>query len=395
MDKPGVLGRATASTPPEKIDLQPIYFDADVEIDYVTTGAVGGRVPSKGMLGYVQLSPRGVPLSAELFSQLLNSQFGAIGGPVDCVIDIGKSHQLMRVSRVDVNVSADGAGNPIFASAARGAVVLPKDGSWSVVQHNQGTGEVSPIDPQAAVPLVRRGKLDTINRTTDTTAADLIRLANPIDLVKTNASTQNFGFLQSTGTQKALFRQPGFQDGVSQLLSLKPDFADAYRILNSVGIFPNVQDALSLDLGSFQTEILEQGYKLVDPGNLAKVFQQTLPDTPLYLVNEDFLKLYVEYAKKDKAGNKTADSVLNFGFDAPDGNVANNWLATLDDIGIVVDLGPLQRPMMIKGRFTAEKGTAPAFTDPELEFSDELKPVIDPLQILLELHCGDYVAAVN
>jgi hypothetical protein len=395
MDNQGVLWPATASTPPEKIDLQPIYFDADVEIDYVTTGAVGGRVPSKGMLGYVQLSPRGVPLSAELFSQLLNSQFGAIGGPVDCVIDIGKSHQLMRVSRVDVNVSADGAGNPIFASAARGAVVLPKDGSWSVVQHNQGTGEVSPVDPQAAVPLVRRGKLDTINRTTDTTAADLIRLANPIDLVKTNPSTQNFGFLQSTGTQKALFRQPGFQDGVSQLLSLKPDFADAYRILNSVGIFPNVQDALSLDLGSFQTEILEQGYKLVDPGNLAKVFQQTLPDTPLYLVNEDFLKLYVEYAKKDKAGNKTADGVLNFGFDATAGNVAKNWLAKLDDIGMVVDLGPLKRLMMIKGRFNAEKGTTPAFTDPELEFSDELKPVIDLLQILLELQGGDYGAAMK
>lgn len=379
----------------EKVDLQPVYFDADVAIDYVTTGAVGGRVPSKGMLGYVQLSPRGEPLSPALFSQLLGSQFGAIGGPVDCVIDIGNSHQLMRVSRVDVNSSADGAGNPIFPSAARGAVVLPKDGSWSVVQHDQGTGEVSPVDAQAAVPLVRRGKLDSTNQTTDTTAADFIRLANPIDLVKTNASTRNFGLLQSTGTQKALFRQPGFQDGVSQLLSLKPDFADAYRILNSAGIFPNVQDALSLDLGSFQTQILEQGYKLVDPGNLAKVFQQTLPDTPLYLVNEDFLKLYVDYAKKDKAGNKTADGVLNFGFDATAGNVAKNWLAKLDDIGMVVDLGPLKRLMMIKGRFNAEKGTTPAFTDPELEFSDELKPVIDLLQILLELQGGDYGAAMK
>ncbi len=379
----------------EKVDLQPIYFDADVEIDCVTTGAVGGRVPSKGMLGYVQLSPRGEPLSPALFSQLLASQFGALGGPVDCVIDVGKSHQLMRISRVDVNNSANSADNPIFASAARGAVVLPKDGSWSVVQHNQGTGEVSPVDPQAAVPLVRRGKLDSTNQTTDTTAADLIRLANPIDLVKTNAGTRNFGFLQSTGTQKALFRQPGFQDGVSQLFSLKPDFADAYRILNSAGIFPNVQDALSLNLGSFQTQILEQGYKLVDPGNLAKVFQQTLPDTPLYLVNEDFLKLYVEYAKKDKAGNKTADGVLNFGFDATAGDVAKNWLSKLDDIGMVVDLGPLKRLMMIKGKFNAEKGTTPAFTDPELEFSDELKPVIDLLQILLELQGGDYGAAMK
>src|SRR5205823_3932534 len=121
-------------------------------------------------------------------------------------------HQLMRISRVDVSSSADGAGNPIFPSAARGAVVLPKAGSWSVVQHNQGTGEVSPVDPQATVPLVRRGKLDSTNQTTDATAADLLRLANPIDLVKTDANTRNFGLLQSTGTQKALFRQPSFQD---------------------------------------------------------------------------------------------------------------------------------------------------------------------------------------
>jgi hypothetical protein len=392
VDDNGAIVKATVVIN-EIVDLQPLYFDADVEIDYVTTGAVGGRVPSKGMLGYVQLSPRGEPLSPALFSQLLNSQFGAIGGPVDCVIDIGKSHQLMRISRVDVNASADGAGNNIFPSAARGAVVLSKDGSWSVVQHNQGTGEVSPVDPQAAIPLIRRGRLDSKSQTTDTTATDLIRLANPIDLVKTNASTRNFGFLQSTGTQKALFRQPSFQDGLSELLSLKPDFADAFRILNSAGIFPNVQDALSLDLGSFQTQIVEQGYRLLDPGNPANKFQQKLPDTPLYLVNEDFLKLYIEYAKKDKAGNKTSDGVLNFGFDAMAG--AKNWLSKLDDIGMVVDLGPLKRLMMIKGKFNAEKGMAPAFIDPELEFSDELKPVIDLLQILLQLQGGDYGAAMK
>jgi hypothetical protein len=377
------------------VDLQPVYFDADVAIDYVTTGAVGGRVPSKGMLGYVQLTPRGEPLSPKLFSQLLDSQFGSIGGPVDCVIDIGNSRQLMRISRVDVSSSADGAGSPIFPSAARGAVVLPKDGSWSVVQHNQGTGEVSPVDPQATVPLVRRGKLDSTNQTTDATAADLIRLANPTDLVKTNANTRNFGLLQSTGTQKALFRQPSFQHGVSQLLSQPPDFADAYRILNSAGIFPNVQDAVSLALGSFQTQILEQGYKLVDPGDLGKTFQQKLPDTPLYLVNEDFLKLYVEYAKKDKAGKKTADGLLNFGFDATAADVTKNWLSKLDDIGMVVDLGPLKRLMMIKGKLHAEKGSTPAFVEPALEFSDELKPVIDLLQLLDQLGSGDYGGAMK
>ena len=181
---------------------------------------------------------------------------------------------------------------------------------------------------------------------------------------------------------------------MSRLLGLPPDFADAYRILNSAGIFPNVQDAVPLNLGAFQTQILPQGYKLTDPGNPAQAFQQKLDDTPLYLVNEDFLKLYVEYAKKDKAGNKTSDGVLNFGFDASPG-AAKSWLSKLDDIAMVVDLGPMKRLMMIKGKFNAEKGGAPGFVEPQLDFSDELKPVIDILEILLKLQGDDYADAMK
>ena len=100
-------------------------------IQGVTSGATGGRVPSKGMLGYVQLSPRGEPISPELFVQLLGEQFGSLGGPVDCVVNMGGSGQLMRVSRVDVNsVGMPGASRsswsppaapPCFPATAHGA----------------------------------------------------------------------------------------------------------------------------------------------------------------------------------------------------------------------------------------------------------------------------------
>jgi hypothetical protein len=381
------------------VELRPVYFDADVAIDDVTTGARGGRVPSKGMLGYVQLSPRGQPISPDLFAQLLLSQFGAIGGPVDCVIDIAKSHQLMRLSRVDVNASQDTGSRPIFVSAARGAMVLPKDGSWSVVQHNQGTGEVSPVDANAAVPVIRRGKLDSATQTTDSTPADWLRIANPIDVVQPSGpATRNYGLLQSTGTQKALFRLPSFAEGVDQLLvgaaGGAPDFADAYRIVNSAGIFPTVQDALPLALGTFQTKILAEGYKLVDQIDPTKVFELQLPDTPLYLVNEQFLKIYVEYAKKDKTGATTlTPGRLRYGFDATANELGKRWLSKVNDIGMVVDLGPLPRLLMIKGKFDAQKGADPAFTEPELDFSDALKPVIEILQILTMLQGGDYANA--
>jgi hypothetical protein len=394
----GILRTVDASTPANErspaVNLQPVYFDADVQIDDVTAGAANGRVPSKGMLGYVQLAPRGEPLPPHLFAQLLGSQFGALGGPVDCVINIAQSGQPMRISRVDVNASANAASQPIFVSAARGSVVLPKDGAWSVVQHNYGTGEVSPLDAQATVPLIRRGRLNSATQTTDAVPGDLLRLANPVDLVQApGPNTRNYGLLQSTRTQKALFRLPSFQNGLDQLLGAAPDFADAYRIINSAGIFPNVQDALPLNLGAFTTKILSEGYRLLDQADPDKVFEQILPPGPLYLINEEFLKVYVEYAKKNKSGVTTSDGKLRFGFDAAAADLGKKWLSKVNDIGMVVDLGSLTRLMIIKGKFDAQKGADPAFIEPELEFSDALQPVIDILQILLMLQGGDYKAA--
>ena len=54
-------------------------------------------------------------------------QLGAIGGPLDCVMDIGKSGQKMRLTRFDINNSFDADGSdPVFVAAARGNVVLPE-----------------------------------------------------------------------------------------------------------------------------------------------------------------------------------------------------------------------------------------------------------------------------
>jgi hypothetical protein len=374
--------------------LQPLYFDADVQIDDVVSGAKGGRVPSKKMLGYVQLAPRGEPLPPYLLAQLLNSQFGSLGGPVDCVVNVAKSGQQMRLSRVDVNPSADVGAKPIFVTAARGAVILPKDGSWSVVQHAEGTGEVTPVDSGAAVPLIRRGILNSATQTTNATANDLLRLANPADLVAApSASTRNFGLLQSTDTQKALFRLPSFRTGSDQLFSNTPDFADAYKLLNSTGVFPNIQDTLPMALGAFETRIVEEGYRLLNQLEPDAVLEQVLPEGPLYLINEEFLKLYIEYAKKDKNGVKQQDGSLKFGFDSAAQDLGKKWLSKVNDIGMVVDLGPLTRVMMIKGKFDAEKGASPSFIEPQLEFGEVLKPVVAILQILEMLQGGDYAGA--
>ncbi len=382
-----VDGTTSAADRTSEVKLSPVYFDADVDIDFVKSGSKQGKVPSKGMLGYVQLAPKGQPIPDYLFRDLLRQQFGSLGGPVDCVINIGETGQKMRVVRADVSESVDGAGTPIFVSTARGSVVLPKDGSWSAVQYLQGTGEVSPLPDDATIPLIRQGILGSAT-------SQPLRLENPMELLRIpTASSIFFGFLQSTGTQKALFRKPRFEESADELLSEIPDFSDAYRMLNSAGIFPNLDDAIPLDLGSYKTKIIEEGYKLLDELNPDQVFEKALPDGPWYIVNEDFLKIYIEYDKRDKDGNKQEDGFINFGIDSAAANMGQRWLSKMNNIGMIVDLGPLARLMMIKGRFNAEKGAAPAFQGPELEFSDALQPVIDILQILLMLQGGDYKEA--
>ena len=391
-----------SSTPSEErnpgVLLQPVYFDGDLQIDGLTAGGMNGRVPSKGILGYVQLKPRGEPLSREALRDLLNFQAGSIGAAVDCEINVAASGQRMRVSRVDVSPSVDAGGSaPIFVVSARGALVLSAGGAWSVVRHDQGKGDVTPVDANTRVPLIRRGRLNPVTGTTDAGAGDLFRIANPIDLVRPLASdSQNYGLLQTTGTQKALFRQPSFQQGLDQLLGAAPDFADAYRLVNTKGIFPNVQDAVPLTLGAFKTHIIKEGYKLLDQANPAKVFEQLLPTGPLKLIDESFLKIYVEYefAKNDTNATPTRPGVLQFGFDSAAAE-GQKWLSKVNDIGMVVDLGGIKRLVTIKGRFDAQHGEAPGFRTPELVFSDELQPVVDILQLLVELQGGDYAAAMQ
>ena len=396
VDDAGNLQTIDNATPAQfksvSVKLKPVYFDADADIDFVKSGAVNGKVPSKKMLGYVQLAPTGEPVPDFFFRDLLREQFGSLGGPVDCTVDIGSTGQQMRLTRIDVSesISADGA-KPLFVSTARGSVILPKDGSWSTVQYQHGTQEVSPLPDNATVPLIRLGKLGTNPPDTHE-----FRLENPMELVR-NANNNSifYGLLQTTGTQKALFRKPRFQMLVDELQSETPDIADAYRMLNSSGIFPNLKDSIPLDLGDFKTRIIDEGFKLLDQANPDAILEKALPDGPWYIIDEEFIKLYIEYDKKDKDGNKTSDGSINFGIDSAAQDLGKKWLTKLNDIGMVVDLGPFPRLLMIKGKFDTEKGAIPAFQGPELEFSDALQPVIDILQILLMLNGGDYADALS
>ena len=382
------------------VELQAVYFDGDFELNGVVAGATNKRVPSKRILGFVQLSPRGEPVTPQAFANLLSEQLGSIGGAVACELNIASSGQHLRVSRIDVSrsVTADG-GKPIFVVAARGAVILPTGGAWSMVTHTHGTGDVTPLDPTVTVPLIRRGKLtNAAQYLTDASPVnDAFRLANPIELVRAPvAGSRHFGILQSTGTQKVLFRMPHFRQGVKELRSAPPDFADAYRLLNTKGIFPNVQDAVPLVLGNFVTTIIPEGYKLVNTQNVTQPFTQALPKGPLRLIDESYLKIYIEYAQDPNPQSSTpagGAGELAFGIDSAAAE-GQRWLSKVARMAMVVDLAAIERLVSISGSFDAKHGSEPGFRSPELTFSKKLQPVVDILTVLARLQGGDYGAAM-
>jgi len=428
--------KSTGGEAPVLLDLEPIWFDADVALEGVVQGQVGGRVPARRILGFVQTAPRGIPITPTTFQALLLRQAGSIGGPLKAVMDIGNTGQKLRVDSVDVNASVDAAGTtPVFAAAARGQVVLPKDGSWSLVSHARGTGAVTPLPDSTSAPLVRVGQLAADMSYPDT---GLLRIANPADLLRApGAATLNYGFLQSTNTQKVLFLTPAFAKQASsaipgKLLSRTPPlFVDAYRLAGSKAVFPNIGDAETA-FGSaialtqnFKLSALADGGKKVlelmhinsadgvgraaeDGYRLANAVRQfALPNGPWYLVNEDYLKIYVEYqATTDSPDPNRAPTaragLLDYDVDSFAGGVADRWKSRINNMAMVADLGPFTRLFTIKGNFDAKKGSEagfvgdpadPDFPTPQLELSNALEKAKDILQVLAALSDGDYVEA--
>ncbi|MEK7256871.1 MAG: hypothetical protein AAB316_19105, partial [Bacteroidota bacterium] len=432
-------------------ELQPVFFNADLEIENPVSGYAEKEftgnvkrklVSSKKILGFVQIAPRGLPLTTEAFKQLIQRQAGNIGAAIDCVVDIGKSGQQMRLVRFDISNSFQQNGaDPAFAVAGRGNVLLPKDGSWSMVKHEFGSGEVSPVPKELSVPLIRIGKL--VSKPGDKWEPDvlpkdaLLRIANPTELLRNAvASTLNYGFLQSTDTQKALFLTPSFKLGLETLLSKTPPlFADAFRIVNSKAIFPNIGnaqttfgDAINLlkngnefspegtltDAGAQVLKLMKinekvgdlkkEGYQL-----LKEVTNFDLPDTAWTLLElGGAFKIYLEYKadkiKKQGGGEKNAKGALDFDVNSFATGVADQWKSKMANVAVVVDLGPIKRLMTIKGNWDAKKGSEaqyggntgdPDFPSPQIQFADELKPVIEILQILQDLQGENYKDAFS
>jgi hypothetical protein len=240
-----------------------------------------------------------------------------------------------------------------------------------MVKHQTDTGDVKPVEEGQSVPVIK------------TNGSGNFRIANPADIVQA-ASKINFGILQSTGTQKLLFDIPQFANGVSKLLSDETYFADAYKLLNSKGVFPNIANALGLTNAEKEVDILGEG--LMKMADRTLDLNSLLPPTFQYpFIDEPgILKIYAEYKSTGGDGGK-----LKLGIDSA-AALADRWKAALSNIRIVVDLGPFDHLMWVDGNFNASNGVAPKYDKPNLQFGPVLQPVIDILQVLATLAGDDF-----
>jgi hypothetical protein len=290
-----------------------------------------------------------------------------------------------------------------------------------MVKHERNSGEVTPVPPNLSVPVIRQGRLvaDGAGQKLDTPIQSvLLRVANPSELLRPPVDdTINYGFLQSTDTQKALVLTPAFEIGKTQLFSKTPPlFVDAFRIVNSKSIFPNIGNAESnlgeaisliangteflkgslqdigtdvwslMDITAAADNAAEQGYRL-----LKQVATFDLPGQEFELIDvgDGNFRIYIEYEQKDSGGNQQAKGSLDFNIDSMAASVADSWKSRMGNIGLVVDLAGIERLMTIRGNWDSKKGSATAYPQPDIKFADELQPVIDILEILQQLQGGD------
>jgi hypothetical protein len=234
-----------------------VRFDADVLVADIAVGGANGFVHSVDQIGFVQITPIDNPLTPAQYEALLAAE-GPLGGPVDCVIDIGRSGQKMRVTRVDVAAAGTTASAALeFAAAARGSLLLPKDGQWSFVrQPVDVSAECIPANPHTGVSLVRLGRR-TQNEATNTAP---YLLAEPADLLVPGRSGFNAALLWAMGTQSVLFARPHVSKGTRAVKSMVPPLlADPLATAATSALFPSALACLKIPFPNYSLDIFGEG----------------------------------------------------------------------------------------------------------------------------------------
>jgi hypothetical protein len=355
------------------VELVGVYFDADIQIDGVLSGASDGLVPSSGQLGFVQIAPVGSPLTPGDLAKLITSE-GALGGPVDCVISIGGTGQTMRLSRVEVGNAphAGAAQTAEFAAAARGSVVLPQPGSWSVLARTDNVSEPTPIDPDLGVPLIQEGPAGSPVSTLPW------RLAEPVDLWVPDSPSMDYCLLHTTDSTRMLFPRPQIAVGASAFTSDQlPLLADGFALMGATSVCPRQDSCLTFPNANYALQIAGAGAFTL--ANVPASFAPSQASRPLATSSAGTIGL--EYA--DETGMPAQISVAI---------TPNSWSVGLQSVNTRVDIEPFNGLMRTVGNVIASSGSGVAFQNAKLVLGSVLQPLEDLLDFLEKLGLPDPLA---
>ncbi|MBA5247819.1 hypothetical protein H1R16_06520 [Marnyiella aurantia] len=361
-----------------------VYFDADVKLDPLDTQVTGKRFK-----GYLQLKPQGVPVPARILRQILNKSQNPVSGGIDTLLPIERTLQKFKSNAVEVNPSYqnDNAGAITFVASVKGSVILPPDGSWSVVQVDKSSGVVQNLKTGSTVGLVKdglrpknHGNAFQLN-TTKTLVAFPDGLKNSL-----NSFSKTYGFLQNTETQKLLLNSVQYIKGQADKYSTDPALlADSFRLLNSKGPFPNLSEAIKVD-NAAQTviDLLPDG---AVSGGVKKIFNYEVPPDFNYDIigkQGDAFRIYINYNAVDKNGNPPKKSVIKY---VTDSVSEDRWSNQMQNLTVGVDL--VFKPIMyISGDFGNGKKISAGLnsgSSPQLKLCKELQTIYDILEFLNNL----------
>lgn len=240
---------ANPADPTKPFLVSPVFFDAEARID-----GLDGFAPTRGVLGFLHLSPVGKPLSIDALAALITQQ-SAIGGPVDAMLNVGGSGFRTRALRIEVDVAREGA-EARFVGVVRGTPVFGPSGAWSVVRFPGAAAPSAPLDMSvvdAGSPLIRTGAIANLtdespNPFPDTAPAQGdTRFSDPADLFREPSPANDYAFLQTTPTHAFLYRQPRIENGKPKIISkLTPYFADTFARCTAATLFPPLENAIEL-----------------------------------------------------------------------------------------------------------------------------------------------------
>jgi hypothetical protein len=357
-------------TQPWTVSLAAILFDADAEIEGVAAGAnTAGRVPVRDIVGYAQLQPSGVPLTPGQLDDLIAQQ-GQIGGAIDCVFAIGASPLQMRASSFAGDRTATGGGNPQVLVAARGSVGLPRAGQWSLTYRRGAETEPHGLDPNAAIPLIRQNPVGGI--------AQPYRFADPADLFRPLSASAEYGFIQSSDTQRLLVRMPKIEPGQTAVTSVAPFLlADVYALAGGVSLFPREDLCIALPANcSLQIPAPAQLRLVIPPQGDAPPdsFIVGAPSERIVTAVNSSLTVHVVYADEN-----ASKSVVTWKIDS---TADPDWSFSMGPVSVLGDLGSFLGLMRVVGTLSARSGSATQLINPRLVFGGAMAPVQDIINIL-------------